>query len=287
VQRTTQPTDSTSAHRRRRAKAQAKVQARHEAEVHRLQGLDIIQPHAAGIDIGSRSHWVCAGPGLTQEFPAHTDGLHALVAWLHQHHVTTVAMESTGVYWIPLYELLETEGLEALLVDPSYTRQVKGRPKTDRLDCQWIFRLHSVGLLAPAFRPDEKTCQLRSYLRQRATLVCCAAQHIQRLQKALEQMNLKLTEVLSDLTGQTGQHIIKAILRGVRDPQKLARLRHGRCHASEAVIAQALTGSYRDEHLFALRQAFQAWQFYQKQIADCDCQIEASCNSSRFSNSWM
>jgi len=274
VQRTTPPTDPAPTHRRRRAKAQAKVQARQEAETRHLEGLQVVQAHAAGIDIGSRSHWVCAGPGLTQEFPAHTAGLHALVAWLHQYHVTTVAMESTGVYWIPLYELLEAQGFEALLVDPSYTRQVKGRPKTDRLDCQWIFRLHSVGLLAPAFRPDEKTCQLRSYLRQRATLVGCAAQHIQRLQKALEQMNLKLTEVLSDLTGQTGQQIIKAILRGVRDPQKLAKLRHGRCHASEAVIAQALTGSYRDEHLFALRQAYQAWQFYQKQIDQADEQIQ-------------
>jgi transposase len=276
VQRTIPPTDPATvpAHRRHRAKAQAKTQARHEADTRRLEGLPVVQAHAAGIDIGSRSHWVCAGPGLTQEFPAHTEGLHALVAWLRQYHVTTVAMESTGVYWIPLYELLEAEGFETLLVDPSYTRQVKGRPKTDRLDCQWIFRLHSVGLLAPAFRPDDKTCQLRSYLRQRATLVCCAGQHIQRMQKALEQMNLKLTEVLSDLTGHTGQQIIQAILRGVRDPHKLAKLRNHRCHANEAVIAQALTGSYRDEHLFALRQAYHAWQFYQKQLDQADEQIQ-------------
>jgi transposase len=260
--------------RQRRARAQANVQARQQAEARRIDGLPVVQAHAAGIDIGSRSHWACAGPDLTQEFPAHTAGLHALLAWLRQHQVTTVAMESTGVYWIPLYELLEAEGFEALLVDPSYTRQVKGRPKTDRLDCQWIYRLHSVGLLAPAFRPDEQTCQLRSYLRHRANLIRYAGQHIQHRQKALEQMNLKLTETISDLTGLTGQQIIKAILRGVRDPHKLAKLRHGRCHASEADLVQALTGSYRDEHRFALRQAYQAWQFYQKQLDQTDTQIQ-------------
>jgi transposase len=259
---------------RRRSRARANAQARQLAEARRIDGLPVVQAHAAGIDIGSRSHWVCAGPDLTQEFPAHTAGLHALVAWLRQHQVATVAMESTGVYWIPLYELLEAEGFEALLVDPSYTRQVKGRPKTDRLDCQWVYRLHSVGLLAPAFRPDEQTCQLRSYLRHRANLIRYAGQHIQHLQKALEQMNLKLTETLSDLTGLTGQSIIKAILRGVRDPKKLAKLRHGRCHATEADLVQALTGSYRDEHLFALRQAYQAWQFYQQQLDQTDARIE-------------
>ena len=164
-------------------------------------------------------------------------------------------MESTGVYWIPLYELLETEGFEVLLVDSSYTKQVRGRPKTDRRDCQWIYRLHSVGLLAAAFRPDEKTCQLRSYLRQRANLLRYAGQHTQHMQKALEQMNLKLTDIISDITGRTGSLIIQAILRGVRDPEKLARYRHQLCKASAAEIAQALTGTYRDEHLFALRQA--------------------------------
>jgi transposase len=162
---------------------------------------------------------------------------------------------------VPLYELLEAQGFEVLLVDPSYTKQVRGRPKTDRRDCQWIYRRHSVGLLAAAFRPDEKTCQLRAYLRQRANLVRYAAQHIQHMQKALEQMNLKLTEVLSDITGSTGRQIIKAILRGVRDPAKLARFRHEKCHAGEAEIAQALTGTYRAEHLFALRQAYDAWAY--------------------------
>jgi transposase len=232
--------------------------------------------HAAGVDIGSWSHWVCVGTedaAKVREFPAHTDGLHALLAFLHEHQVTTVAMESTGIYWVPLYELLEAQGFEVLLVDPSYTKQVRGRPKTDRRDCQWIYRLHSVGLLAAAFRPDEKTCQLRAYLRQRANLVRYAAQHIQHMQKALEQMNLKLTEIISDITGRTGQDILKAILRGVRDPAKLAKFRHGKCKASEAEIAQALTGTYREEHVFCLRQAHQAWQFYLQQRDDCDTQI--------------
>jgi len=260
--------------RRRRGRAKAKSQAHQAAEVRRVEGLGVVNAHAAGIDIGSWSHWVCVGAAAPQEFPAHTEGLHAIVAYLRQQQVTTVAMESTGVYWIPLYELLETEGFEVLLVDPGYTRQVKGRPKTDRLDCQWIYRLHSVGLLAAAFRPDEKTCQLRSYLRQRANLIRYGGQHIQHMQKALEQMNLKLTEIISDITGLTGAQIIRAILRGVRDPHKLAKYRNCHCKASEAEIAQALTGTYRDEHLFALRQAYEAWQFYRKQRDQLDVQIE-------------
>jgi transposase len=184
-----------------------------------------------------------------------------------------VAMESTGIYWIALYELLESEGFEVLLVDPSYTRQLRGRPKTDRRDCQWIYRLHSVGLLAAAFRPDEQTCQLRAYLRQRANLVRYAAQHVQHMQKALEQMNLKLTEILSDITGVTGRAIIRAILRGTRAPAKLAQYRDKACKASEAEIAQALTGTYREEHLFELKQAYEAWQFTLGQIDKVDGQI--------------
>jgi transposase len=279
--RTSSPSEQVQQHkgyRRRKVKAQAKAQALKEAEARRLEGLPVTNAHAAGVDIGSRSHWVCVGADevdQVREFPAHTDGLHALLAYLHEHQVTTVAMESTGIYWIPLYELLEAQGFEVLLVDPSYTKQVRGRPKTDRRDCQWIYRLHSVGLLAAAFRPDEKTCQLRSYLRQRANLVRYAAQHIQHMQKALEQMNLKLAEIISDITGCTGRQIIQAILRGVRDPARLAKYRHEKCRASEAEIAQALTGSYREEHLFALRLAYQAWEFYQKQRDQVDVQVAA------------
>ncbi len=260
--------------RRGRARAKGRLEDRQAAEVRRVEGLGVVNAHAAGIDIGSFSHWVCVGAGAAQELPAHTDGLHAIVVHLREQLVTTVAMESTGIYWIPLYELLEAEGFEVLLVDPGYTRQVKGRPKTDRLDCQWIYRLHSVGLLAAAFRPDEKTCQLRSYLRQRANLIRYGGQHIQHMQKALEQMNLKLTEIISDITGLTGENIIRAILRGVRDPRQLAKYRNCHCKASEAEIAQALTGTYRDEHLYALKQAYEAWRFYAKQRDEIDEQIQ-------------
>jgi transposase len=268
------------AYQRRKGRARRKALAQQEAERCRVQGLPVTQAHAAGVDIGAGSHWVCVGystddnSDLIREFPAHTDGLQQVLAFLRQHEVVTVAMESTGIYWVPLYELLDANGFEVLLVDPRYTKQVKGRPKTDRLDCQWIYRLHSVGLLAAAFRPDDKTCQLRSYLRQRANVIRYAGQHIQHMQKALEQMNLKLTESISDITGVTGRAIIQAILKGTRDPQKLAQLRHERCKATETEMAQALTGSYRDEHLFALRQAYEAWQFYQKQLDKIDAQIE-------------
>ncbi len=273
-------TGMAKAYRKRRAKAHAKAAAQAAAEVRRVEGLAVVNEHAAGIDIGSRSHWACVGvsadqdAGVIREFLAYTEGLQEIVAYLRHYQVTTVAMESTGVYWIPLYELLVANGFEVLLVDPSYTKQVKGRPKTDRLDCQWVYRLHSVGLLAAAFRPDEKTCQLRAYLRQRANVIRYAGQHIQHMEKALEQMNLKLTETISDITGVTGQAIIKAIVRGTRDPWKLAKYRDVRIKASEEQIAQALTGSYRDEHLCELKLAFEAWQFYQKQLDQIDAQIE-------------
>jgi transposase len=275
------PAQRTKAQARRKAKAQAKAEALRQQEADRVNALPVTQRHAAGIDIGGSSHWVCVGftrdddPQLVREFPAHTAGLRGLVAFLREHHVRTVALEATGIYWVPLYELLESEGFEVLLADPSYTRQVKGRPKTDKRDAQWIYRLHAVGLLAGAFRPDEKTCQLRAYLRQRANLIRYGGQHVQHMQKALEQMNLKLTTVLSDLTGVTGQKILQAILRGTRDPSKLAAYRHPRCQATAEQLAQALTGSWREEHLFGLRQAYEAWQFYQKQIDKVEEQIQA------------
>src|SRR6266699_667907 len=267
------------AYHRRKTRAKVKSEVLRQKEAAQVEALPVQRPHAAGIDIGSRSHWVCVGfsaeadSGLIREFPAHTDGLKAIVAFLREHQVNTVAMESTGIYWIPLYELLAAEGFEALLVDPSYSHQLRGRPKTDRRDCQWIYRLHSVGLLAAAFRPDEKTCQLRSYLRQRANLIRYASQHVQHMQKALEQMNLKLTEIISDITGVTGRSIIRAILRGTRSPEKLAKYRDKGCKASEAEIAQALTGSYREEHLFELKLAYEAWQFSLGQVEKADGQI--------------
>jgi transposase len=267
------------AYHRRKTRAKGKSEALRQKEAAHVEALPVQHPHAAGIDVGSRSHWVCVGftteaPSCwIQEFPAHTDGLKALAAFLREHQVTTIALESTGIYWIPLYELLQAEGFEVLLVDPSYSQQLRGRPKTDRRDCQWIYRLPSVGLLAAAFRPDEQTCPLRAYLRQRANLVRQASKHLQHMQKALEQMNLKLTEILSDITGVTGRSILRAILRGTRAPEKLAKCRDKQCKASEAAIAQALTGSYREEHLFALKLAYEAWQFTLGQVAKVDEQM--------------
>src|SRR5437870_1391034 len=267
------------AYHRRKTRAKVQSEALRQREAARVEALPVQHPHAAGIDIGSRSHWVCVGFAsaadscLIREFPAHTAGLKAIAAFLREHQVNTIAMESTGIYWIPLYELLQAEGFEVLLVDPSYSHQLRGRPKTDRRDCQWIYRLHSVGLLAAAFRPDEKTCPLRAYLRQRGNLIRQASQHVQHMQKALEQMNLKRTEVLSDITGVTGRTILRAILRGTRSPEKLAKYRDKQCKASEAEIAQALTGSYREEHLFELKLAYEAWQFTLGQVAKVDGQI--------------
>jgi len=241
--------------------------------------LEVKNPDAAGIDVGATAHWVCV-PADRQANPVACFGtctadLEALAAWLQQCGVTTVAMESTGVYWVPLYELLEARGLEVLLVDARQVARAPGRPKTDAQDCQWIQRLHSYGLLSAAFRPEEQVVVLRAYLRQRDMLVTGASQHIQHMQKALEQMNVKLTEVVSDITGVTGMAILKAILRGVRDPAALAELRDPRCKESTATIARALQGSWRPEHLFALEQAVALYEFYHQQITACDRAIEA------------
>jgi transposase len=240
--------------------------------------LDILQPDAAGIDIGSSQHWVAVpadrDPQPIRCFAAFTADLEALADWLAACRIKTVAMESTGIYWIPLFELLEARGFEVLLVDPRQCKNVKGRPKTDRLDCQWIQRLHSCGLLAGSFRPPDQVIVLRGYLRQRQMLIRYAAQHIQHMQKALEQMNLKLTQVVSDITGKTGMDIIKAILAGQRDPERLAKLRNKQCKFSEAGIAQALHGSYRPEHLFELKQAVALWEYYQQLLRECDAQLQ-------------
>jgi transposase len=227
--------------------------------------------HAGGVDLGLRTHWAGAPPlpdgtPQVQEFDTFTDSLEALADWLQQRGVTTVALEATGVYWEPLFAILQERGFEVILVAPSYTSGIKGRPKTDRLDCQWIQRLHAHGLLPASFRPSADIAVLRHYLRQRAELVRNAARHIQHLQKALEQMNLKLAEVLSDITGVTGQKILTAILAGERDPLTLARLRNQHCQSSTDTIARALRGSWRPEALFALQQAWDSWQHYQTQL---------------------
>ena len=241
--------------------------------------LSVVNPDAAGIDSGAEAHWVAVpidrDPEPVRPFGTCTADLEALVTWLQACGVTTVAMESTGVYWVPLYELLEARGFQVLLVDARQVARAPGRPKSDAKDCQWIQRLHSYGLLSAAFRPADQVVVLRAYLRQRDMLVTYAGQHIQHMQKALEQLNVKLTEVVSDITGVTGMGIIQAILRGERDPAQLAKRRDPRCKESEATIARALQGTWRAEHLFALRQAVALYEFYHRQISACDRAIEA------------
>jgi transposase len=242
------------------------------------QTLTVVHRHAAGIDIGSSEHYV-AIPGagdvpIVRHFGACTADLEALADWLAASGVTTIAMESTGVYWIPLFELLEMRGFEVRLVDARQMRRIPGRPKSDVHDCQWLQRLHSYGLLAAAFRPDEPVCVLRSYLRQRQMLVTYSAQHIQHMQKALTQMNVQLQHVVSDITGVTGMAIIRAIVAGQRNPLELAKLRDERCGHSEAEIARALYGNWRAEHLFALKQALELYDFYRKEISACDRRIK-------------
>ena len=196
--------------------------------------------------------------------------------WLTACGVTTVAMESTGVYWIPLYDLLASRGFEVRLVDPRQTTHAPGRPKSDVLDCQWIRRLHSYGLLTASFRPADEVVRWRGFQRQREMLIRYAARHVQHLQKVLEEMNVKLTEVVSDVVGLTGLKIIRAIVAGERDPQKLARHRHPSCKTGAEEVAAALHGEWRPEHLFALRQGLALYEFYQRQLQECDAQI-ASC----------
>jgi transposase len=198
-----------------------------------------------------------------------------LADWLAACGVTPVAMESTGISWVPLFELLEARGFEVFLVEPSQARHAPGRPKTDVLDCQWLQRLHRYGLLTASFRPAEQVVVLRSSLRQRQMLVGYAGQHVQHLQKALEQMNVKLAEVVNDITGVTGMAIIRAILGGERDPLQLAKLRTDKCRRTEAEIARALQGNWRDEHLFALQQAVALQAFYRQQLQECDGRLRA------------
>ena len=233
--------------------------------------LERIQPDAAGVDCGQNSHFVAVPPERdpqpVREFRTFTADLYRLADWLKQCEVKTVAMESTGVYWIPLYEILEERGFEVLLVNARDVHNVRGR-KSDVSDCEWLQQLHSVGLLRPSFRPTAAIVPLRSFMRQRETLVEEAATRIHRMQKALTEMNLKLHTVLTDLTGQTGLKIVRSILEGERDPERLAAYRNYRCHASHAEIVAALTGNYRTEHLFALRQNFAAYEFLLKQIAE-------------------
>ena len=249
----------------------------------RPAGLSLLNPNAAGIDVGASSHYVAVPADRAEqsvrEFEAFTTDLYRLADWLAECGVETVVMESTGVYWIPLFGVLEERGFTVMLVDPRRIKNVPGR-KTDVLDCQWLQQLHTYGLLSGAFRPEAEIRRLRSYLRQRAMLVQYASHHIQHMQKALTQMNVKLQHVISDITGKTGMDIMQAIVDGERDPRRLARLRDHRIRADEATIAKSLRGHWREEHIFELTQALELYQVYQGKIAECDREIEAQ--SERF-----
>jgi transposase len=239
-------------------------------------GWEVIHPHAAGIDIGAREHWVCvpaqATPKNVRRFGTFTDDLNALADWLHECGVGPVAMEATGVYWIPVFQILEARGFQVVLVNPRQTKNVAGR-KSDVQDCQWIQRLHTYGLLEGSFRPADPYCVLRSYLRYRDELVGARSTQAQHMHKALQQMNVQLPQVLSDVTGVSGMAIIQAILDGQRDPAQLAALADRRVRATPEKIQQALRGDYRPEHLFVLRQAFSLYATLEEKIDACDAEI--------------
>ena len=239
----------------------------------------VVHPHAAGIDVGATELYVCVpldhAPQPIRRFGAFTEDLLALAAWLKACGVTAVAMESTGVYWIPLFQILDTQGVEVCLVNARHVKNVPGR-KTDVQDCQWLQYLHSVGLLRGSFRPPDAVCAVRTVLRHRARLVDFAAVHTQHMQKALTQMNLQLHHVLSDLTGVTGLAILDALLAGERDPAVLAQHRDPRLKASRETLAKALVGDYRArEHLQTLRQALASFRHYQRLVAECDAEVQA------------
>ena len=240
--------------------------------------ISLTHPNAAGIDIGSASHFVAVPPERddepVREFPSFTADLHRLADWLDACNVDTVAMESTGVYWIPLYELLESRGFTVLLVNARHVKNVSGRT-SDVLDCQWLQQLMSFGLLHGAFRPAEQVCVLRSFARQRQMILRSQARFVQHMQKALTQMNIQLANVISDVAGETGQKILRAIVAGERDGMALAKLKNGRIRASEDEIARSLQGNWRGEHLFALKQALNAFDFCGTQLAECDAQVQA------------
>ena len=235
-------------------------------------------PNAAGIDIGGSSHWVAvpatAAVEPVRECGTMTDDLHAMADWLLACGVDTVALESTGVYWIPVYEVLERRGLTVWLVDTRQLKYVPGR-KSDVMDCQWLQKLMSLGLLRAAWRPGDAVCVVRAVARQREVLLAKQGSWVQRMQKALVQMNLQLTEVLTDVMGMTGQAIVRAIVAGERDPKALAQHRHGRVKASAAEIERALTGNWREEHLFVLAQALAMFDSLAQRILECDSKIEA------------
>jgi transposase len=241
------------------------------------RSMSVVHPNAAAIDIGATMHMAAVRPDRTTDpvrsFGTFTTDLYKLADWFAECGVETVVMESTSVYWIPIFELLDTRGFTVLVVNARDAKHVPGR-KTDVSDAQWLQQLHSYGLLRPSFRPKGKIAELRAYVRQRERLLEYAASHIQHMQKALTEMNVQLHHVVADITGVTGLSIIRAILAGERDPKQLASLRHYACHANAETIEKALTGNYRAEHIFALEQALALFDAYHEKVSACDVRIE-------------
>lgn len=241
-------------------------------------GFPILYPNAAGIDIASREHYIAVNPEVDEHpirsFGCFTEDLYSIANWLLECGVDTVAMEATGIYWISLYLILEQAGLNVFLVNAKHVKNVSGK-KSDVKDAEWIRQLHSCGLLSNSFQPDMFTRTLRTFMRHRKNLTEMAATHIRMMQKAMEQMNIKLQNVIADITGKSGQRIITAILEGERKPGVLIQLLDGRIKASREVVAKSLQGIWKEENLFELRQSFELYQIYRKKIKECDEQIRA------------
>jgi hypothetical protein len=236
-----------------------------------------MRANAGGIDVGAAEIFVAVPADRevdsVRSFPSFTQDLHALADWLQHCQVDTVAMESTGVYWIPLFQILEARGIEVYLVNAQHVHHVPGR-KSDVLDCQWLQYLHSVGLLKASFRPEHAVCEIRSLMRHRDNLVQMACVHVQHMHKSLDQMNLQIHHVISDITGVTGLAIVDAIVSGKTDARELAKLRDPRIKASIETVTKSLIGDYRPEHIFTLKQSLTAYRYYQQLIADCDQEIQ-------------
>ena len=242
------------------------------------EGFPVVRPNVAGVDLGATEHWGCAptmdGSGVEVEtFGATTPELERMAEWLKQRKVISVALESTGVYWIAPHEVLERHGVEVVLVNARELGRVPGRKKTDRVDCKWIQRLHSCGLLQGSFRPQEQICMLRTLVRDKSILISERGDWVRRMQKSLDQMNVRVHRAVSDMEGKTGMAITRAIVAGQRDPKELAQLRDYRCHSSVEEIAEQLTGHWREDHLFSLAQALKMHDDIEERIVAYDQEI--------------
>ena len=263
-----------------KSRSKSRAQQNHRAKLKPQDctlGLQVVHPKAAGIDVGNEEHWVAVAPGVdpepVQSFGCFTQDLREMADWLVRCGIETVAMQSTGVYWIALYDMLVERGIRVFVVNAQDTKNLPGR-KTDIQECQWLLKLHAYGLLRNSFRPEEEILVMRTYWRQRQQHIEDASRCIQRMQKALTQMNLQLANVISDISGATGQAILSAIIGGERDPRKLAKMRDPRVKASEATVAKSLEGNWRPELLFVLQQEQESYQTFQTKIAECDRQLQ-------------